>query len=135
MPTFNDTDGVAWNVVVTLGTLEDIRERLSVNILDNPSEMPTSIRDMVNLIWICVEEQANRIGISPREFGRRLDGDSIEAGIEAFMESYSDFFCRLQPARGEAIKEIWKRGQELEQMTLDNVKKAFSKSIIASPVL
>ena len=98
MPTFNDTDGVAWNVVVTLGTLEDIRERLSVNILDNPSEMPTSIRDMVNLIWICVEEQANRIGISPREFGRRLDGDAIEAGIEAFMESYSDFFCRLQPA-------------------------------------
>ena len=135
MPTFNDTTGETWVVSVTLGTLEDIRERLSVNILDNPSEMPSGIRDMVNLVWVCCEDQANRLGVTPRDFGRRLDGDAIETAIEAFMESYTDFFCRLQPARGEAIREIWKQGKALEERTLQDVKKAFSKSSIASPAL
>ena len=135
MPTFNDTADVAWSVTITLGTLEDIRERFSINILDNPSEMPSGIRDMVNLVWVCVEDQANRLGVTPREFGRRLDGNSIEKAIEAFMESYTDFFCHLQPARGEAIREIWKQGKALEERTLQDVKKAFSKSTIASPAL
>ena len=135
MPTFNDTADVAWSVTITLGTLEDIRERFSINILDNPSEMPSGIRDMVNLVWVCVEDQANRLGVTPREFGRRLDGNSIEKAIEAFMESYTDFFCHLQPARGEAIREIWKQGKALEERTLQDVKKAFSKSTIALPVL
>lgn len=135
MPTFNDTTGETWVVSVTLGTLEDIRERFSVNILDNPGEMPSGIRDMVNLVWVCCEDQANRLGVTPRDFGRRLDGDAIETAIEAFMESYTDFFCRLQPARGEAIREIWKQGKALEERTLQDVKKAFSKSTIASPAL
>ena len=135
MPTFNDTTGETWVVSVTLGTLEDIRERFSVNILDNPGEMPSGIRDMVNLVWVCCEDQANRLGVTPRDFGRRLDGDAIETAIEAFMESYTDFFCRLQPARGEAIREIWKQGKALEQRTLQDVRKAFLKSSIASPAL
>ena len=97
--------------------------------------MPSGIRDMVNLVWVCVEDQANRLGVTPREFGRRLDGNSIEKAIEAFMESYTDFFCHLQPARGEAIREIWKQGKALEERTLQDVKKAFSKSTIASPAL
>ena len=135
MPTFNDTTGETWVVSVTLGTLEDIRERFSVNILDNPGEMPSGIRDMVNLVWVCCEDQANRLGVTPRDFGRRLDGDAIEKAIECFMESYTDFFCRLQPARGEAIREIWKQGKALEERTLQDVKKAFLKSTIASPAL
>tara|TARA_R100000149_G_C5860453_1_gene126511 strand:+ start:676 stop:1083 length:408 start_codon:yes stop_codon:yes gene_type:complete len=135
MPTFNDTTGETWVVSVTLGTLEDIRERFSVNILDNPGEMPSGIRDMVNLVWVCCEDQANRLGVTPRDFGRRLDGDAIEKAIESFMESYTDFFCRLQPARGEAIREIWKQGKALEERTLQDVKKAFLKSTIASPAL
>ena len=94
---FKDATGERWHVPVTVGTLMSIKDELELNLLDESDKMPQDVEGVLSIIWLCVKSQAKDKGLSLDDFAELLDGESINAACEAWMQGYVDFFCHLQP--------------------------------------
>ena len=126
MASFKDANGDRWHVPVTVGTLMSIKDELELNLLDEPDKMPQDVEGILSIIWVCVRAQAKDKGLSLDDFAELLDGESINAACEAWMQGYVDFFCHLQPARGQALKAIWLKGKEMQAAQVDQISQALS---------
>ena len=78
MRTFKDNSGRTWTVELNVHQMKRIRARLGV--------------DLVDILWVCVEEEAKAAGVTDEQFGRSLAGDSIETATAAFLDELVDFF-------------------------------------------
>jgi len=127
MRAFKDSTGHQWQIKLTVGNLLAIKQNLKIDLLDSPEQMPTDIPTLMDVLWFICMDQAQALGIDCMTFGDRLDGDALAAGIDAFMEEWSDFFSRLAPAKKELLAGLWqssKRGQEVQA---ERIKQAFGK--------
>jgi hypothetical protein len=46
------------------------------------------------VLWVAVEADAIRAGVTPEQFAAGLDGDALDRAAVAFMEAVLDFFHR-----------------------------------------
>lgn len=108
MHTFNDTTGQTWAIAFDIGLMRHIKRTLGVDLLaaiekpDSLVELADDIEKLVNVVWLCVADQAAALStgaITDEEFGRRLDGQSVESATRAMLEALADFF----PPRKRAI--------------------------------
>ena len=66
---------------------------------------------LVQVLWLFCEEQASETNVDEVEFGRGLDGPTLELAITALEEAVLNF-CR--PARRTAIQAVREKAHELE---------------------
>ncbi len=66
---------------------------------------------LVQTLWLFCEEQAGAASIDETEFGRGLDGPTLEQAINALEECVLNF-CR--PARRAAIQAVREKAHEVE---------------------
>ena len=66
---------------------------------------------LVQTLWLFCEEQADAASIDETEFGRGLDGPTLEQAINALEECVLNF-CR--PARRAAIQAVREKAHEVE---------------------
>lgn len=113
---FSDTKGREWNIRVDFHSLCRIEDELGLPILENPTAMPNKIRAYVEMIWVLIEDQAIALGVTPEEFGRSLDGESIKVAVDVFIREYAVFLKAPSPAAGAAMEKMWELSQEAGQM-------------------
>ena len=65
---------------------------------------------LVDVLWVMCESQANAQRVSPEEFAASLVGDEIEAAAGALAEASIDF---LPSSRQEAMRKLLSRATEL----------------------
>jgi hypothetical protein len=99
--TFADDDKRVWVVRLNVQLLTEIEERTGVSVdrlLDPATKEMAKLADprqLVRVLWVFVEVQAGKLGVSPEQFGRAIGGDALEAGFDALLDAIVNFF----PAR------------------------------------
>jgi hypothetical protein len=95
MPKFNDATGVDWELTLTVGGLEALREIDANFLLGEPTETFARLeRDPVLLCqvaWVLCESQAKERKIDQKAFYDRLYGDTLNVLTEALLASIVNF--------------------------------------------
>ena len=105
MRTFKDCEGRTWSVTLNVLQMKRIRANLGVDLvnviaLDSGGKVKVDLVDriandpclLVDILWVCVEEEAKAAGVTDEQFGRSLAGDAIEDATRAFLDELVDFF-------------------------------------------
>lgn len=129
---FKDTKGREWSIKITFGTLEDIHEEVGTDILSDPTSVSLEPRKWVEMIWLAIQDNARDLGVSPEDFGKSLDGQTLRSGMDAFMEDLSDFLLPLMPEQSAVLTATWKAVNEGRQqkanIVLEMLGKPFGES-------
>ena len=105
MRTFKDNAGRTWSVTLNVLQMKRIRAHLGIDLvnvitLDAGGKVKVDLVDriandpclLVDILWVCVEEEAKAAGVTDEQFGRSLAGDAIEDATRAFLDELVDFF-------------------------------------------
>lgn len=109
MKTFKDRHGNEWEIDLSLGACERVRDRAGVDLTDIVSTQATfaKLADpfvLGSVLWVLCERQADKRGIGPEEFRDCFNGDTVHAASEALIDE-TVFFCRapMRPAMQLAV--------------------------------
>lgn len=122
---FRDTKGREWVVRVDFHSLCRIEDELGLPIMEDPSALPQKIRPYVEMLWICIEDQAKELGVTPEDFGRSLAGEEIDAAVNAFVTEYAVFLKAPSPGASAAVLAAWKKGREMGQEQAAKVQEMY----------
>ena len=105
MRTFKDCEGRTWSIALNVHQMKRIRAHLGIDLvnviaLDADGKVKVDLVDriandpclLVDILWVCVEDEAKAAGVTDEEFGRSLAGESIEEATRAFLDELVDFF-------------------------------------------
>jgi hypothetical protein len=95
---FTDSAGRKWDVAVTAADLTACREEAGVALgrlpLDKLAEELADAEKLVAVLFVLVKDQIAKLGLTPEQFARGLDGDALEAATVAFWRAWADFSPR-----------------------------------------
>lgn len=115
MPSFKDTTGREWLVVVNVAQVKRVREQLRINLADpnegNLLEQLTDPVTFVDVLFVLCQSQAKEAGVSDVQFGESMGGDALDDGLMALGGALADFF------RGPKRK-IWEQAVKLTRKHL-----------------
>ena len=105
MRTFKDNAGRTWSVTLNVLQMKRIRALLGIDLvnvitLDAGGKVKVDLVDriandpclLVDILWVCVEDEAKAAGVTDEEFGRALAGDAIDEATKALLDELVDFF-------------------------------------------
>ena len=105
MRTFKDNKGRTWEIALNVWQMKRLRDTLGIDLVnvigtsaDGSVRVDTIDRIasdpclLVDILWVCVEEEAKAAGVTDEQFGRSLAGDAIEDATRAFLDELVDFF-------------------------------------------
>lgn len=115
MAKFADSEGRMWEPAVNVVTIGRVRSALNINLLellvpDNTlAERLTDPCLLVDVLYLLCEEQANRLNIDDKSFGKSMTADGIEDGWTAALEGIVLFSPRgLRPAHQRILEKAKK---------------------------
>lgn len=125
MPTFTDIAGRDWRITLTVDTVAHIRRETGVNLndvfaRDRDGQTPITRlagdpEALVGVLFAACEKQIAELGLSPRDFSARFDGDALESATTALLEALCDYFpTRLREPMHRARRKIEGRIQEVQ---------------------
>ena len=115
MASFRDNSGREWHLEFTIPSARRIRKLLGVDVLNFEDCLPRLSADPIllcDVLFLLVEEQAARLGVTDEQFGESLAGEALESACDAFVESLIHFF---PPRRREVLKAMQQAAATLEQ--------------------
>ena len=105
MRTFKDNAGRTWSVTLNVHQMKRVRAHLGIDLvnviaLDPDGKVKVDLVDriagdpclLVDILWVCVEDEAKAAGVTDEEFGRALAGDAIDEATKALLDELVDFF-------------------------------------------
>lgn len=113
MRPFTDVRGDKWDLALTIGDIARVKAELSIDLLEpgltrdgqvpgekgDPPPLAALLRSdfllFYDVLRVLLEPEAEARGVDPREFGRRLSGDSLHQAHEAFFAEWESFFRQL----------------------------------------
>lgn len=116
--TFKDSKGREWQIAITVNTVKHARDRVNLDLLkimDRGERVIERLGEdpvlLCNVLFVLVEEEAGKRGVTDVEFGESLIGDAIADATDALVRAIIDFFP--QPRRGLLLKAM-ERAQALQ---------------------
>lgn len=123
---FTDKKKREWFIDINLGSAEDVKKRLDIDLLsvdDTMKKIREDIQILASVVWLCVEGQHD---IDTKEFSRSLSGDTIINMEKAFVEAYVDF-CPSRPMKAILTKAVAETKKNQTQMMEAIAKVDFSE--------
>lgn len=123
MATFKDNRGRSWGIEISITVLRRVRNELDLNLveifsgdlLDRLAGDPLLLGE---LLWVLCAEQAERLQVSPEEFGA-LAGDALAGpggALEALEVALADFF----PTPKKSALKLWiQKRNRMEGLAID----------------
>lgn len=133
---FKDKTGRFWQLELTIGLIESIKEKALTDIdtlITAPEEFGKVLlmnpRKFAEILWVMCEEQAVVANVSPTDFGKLLNRDTIDKASNAFIESILDFYPRQ--SAGRVMREnlpalLMKMDSEIEKTVRTHMLKVSS---------
>lgn len=126
MHTFTDKKTREWSLELDVWLVEQIHKKVKEVTIDKLlANKAAGLEELfsdrvlfVRVLWVIVEEQAQKKGVEPESFGRALGGDALEDASEAFLRALADFCPRQQRA---VLKALLARGKEITEEQLPKV--------------
>jgi hypothetical protein len=96
---FRDMKDRTWRLEITAYSLKAVRATTGVDLDKLVAEDTRLLTELVSdsvkfvdVLFVLVKDQADRLSVTDEEFGRSLGGDAIEAAGRAFESAFL-FFC------------------------------------------
>lgn len=122
MATFRDTAGRTWTLSISIATVRRVRDRVQVDLLapNLPALLADVLGDLVKLcdvLFVIVQPEADRLGVSDVDFGQALAGDALEEGAKAFLEAIRDFIPnpRDRARVGRLIEAMERKAEQFRE--------------------
>lgn len=106
MKQFNDKNGRAWQIDLTIGTVMRVRSaEPAFDLLDAAKDirgrplqavLDTELDEFWNLLWLIVAPQADSKGVDATAFGDAMAADCLIEAKIAFFAEWRDFFQSLR---------------------------------------
>jgi hypothetical protein len=129
--TFRDRHNREWVLDLDVYGVEQIHKRTEVRIDQLIANKAAGLEELmsdpvkfVRVLWVLVEEQAERAGVTPEQFGRSLAGDSLEAAADAFLEALQLFSPRRLRTM---LKAMTAKGAEIADAQMKTALAAIEK--------
>ncbi|HEY1191911.1 MAG TPA: hypothetical protein VGE74_30045 [Gemmata sp.] len=98
MSRFRDNVQREWSIVIDVVEMEKVHQRTGVTIWHLLKDGLAELRALqanpilfVRVLYVLCEGQAEKLGVTPEQFGRGLSGDALSDAYEAFLGAYADF--------------------------------------------
>jgi len=101
MRNFKDNAGRTWTVTLNVWAVKNVRDTLSVDLLDLGGDAKDDngllyrlIADpvlLVDVLYVVCKDQADQANVTDEQFGRAMAGDAIDGATRAFLEELADF--------------------------------------------
>lgn len=94
MAKFTDNKQREWSLEIDIPLAREIRQRLSVDILNFETGLPAISQDPIllcDVLYLLCRKQAEQRKIGDEDFGRGLVGDAIGDACDAFVEALINF--------------------------------------------
>lgn len=109
---FKDASGWTWVCKLDVGSLQKIRDGFGYDAVDHPEETPEGFFDWVGILYLTLEEQIEKAGLTPEAFAKRLDGEAFERAISAWFEGLVAFIMPQHPIKARMLATQVKRMRE-----------------------
>jgi hypothetical protein len=123
--TFTDSAGRTWLVEVNAWQLKRVRQALGVELgkmsIDQLAKLVTDPEPFVDVLFVLLKDQAEKLPLTDEEFGRGLGGDGLESAVVAFWRAWADF-C---PSQTRPL--MLRLAKEAEAMTAEAVAGGMAK--------
>lgn len=122
---FKDDDGRTWRIAITEPVANRVKDAHGIDLID-PSKLGDTFVKLaigstgllVSVVYMLVEKQTKKAGVSPEDFGEAMTPDAVEGAYKALQEAIVDFF-RLNPTIGEGIRRVWTAAENLTREMSD----------------
>jgi len=118
MRSFKDSKGRSWNVELTVDSVEMVKQRLAINVLDIADQESELLSGLIAfpptcgaILWVLCEDQAKAAGVSDVDFRRLLNGDAISDGTDALIDEVVSFSPR---SRRTVLQAMFDRMRDVE---------------------
>lgn len=138
MAKFTDADGNSWNLRLTVGAIEDVKEHTKID-LDDVLKQTDKFADLIlsnprklaEIFYVLCVDQIQERGYDPKRFARIFDRATLDAAIDAFLEAIADFYPRASV--GAVVRENMPRmlremDQKLAEATRKRIDGLYSKN-------
>lgn len=114
MKQFTDKTGKVWTIDINIGTVEDVKSTLGVDLLRIEDGEPTLLDRLADDLTLLAEIVCVLLGehATAAELKRSFDGKTIAACRKAFYEELIDFF--LQCGRKDRATAMQKHAAAME---------------------
>lgn len=99
MKNFSDTQGHTWSIILNIGTVKKVRDRLGINLLQpgdgDPPLLTRLATDPIllgDVIAVLIEKQFDLYKVTADNIYEFFDGETMKNGESAFFEELELFF-------------------------------------------
>lgn len=124
---FKDGLGREWVIQFNFHTLCRVEDELGYKIMENPTDLPNNPRAYVEIAWLCVEQQAEKAGVSPSDFGLSLDGQAMDNLIKCICLELAVFFEGPRPGASELLRKSIESQDKLSKVSKEVIAQAFDE--------
>ncbi len=115
MAKFKDSKGREWFLKMDYYLASRIEDELEIPILSNLNEDDFTPRRCVEMVWVLIEERAEKLGVDPTDFGKSVAGEEMESLCNALLETISFFYEGLNPQQAQLLRTMTKVRQGLSK--------------------
>lgn len=127
---FKDGHGREWSIQFNFQVLCKIEDDLGYKIMENPTNLPTNPRAYVEIAWLCIEQQAEKAGVSPSDFGLSLDGQAMDSLIKCICMELAVFFEGPRPGASELLRKSIENQEKFSKVSKEVVAQAFDEMFL-----
>lgn len=126
MATFKDTQGREWELRLTMGMLPRLKAAgldLAETVREGRLEVEW-MRDvdlLGKVLWVLVERQAEKLGVSPEQLADAIDGPTLFALSLAYAEALADFSHAPEVA-AELRRSIHIRAERTQRTAAESLR-------------
>lgn len=123
MFSFVDLENREWKLSITIGSVRQVKETLGVDLLGFPEileKLSGDIYTLVNVLFVLVKPQADKLNVTDEDFGYALGGDVLEKAVDALMEELINFFPQR---RRELLQKLKTKSKEYQETVLAKAEK------------
>lgn len=122
MAKFKDGKGREWFLKMDYYLATKIEDELDIPILSKLQEVEFSPRHCVEMVWILIEERAEKLGVDPADFGKSVSGEQMEELCDALLEAISFFYEGLSPQQAQLLRMMQKVRRNLGEMMEEHLE-------------
>lgn len=116
MAKFKDGKGREWFLKMDYYLATKIEDELDIPILSKLQEVEFSPRHCVEIVWVLIEERAEKLGVDPTDFGKSVSGEQMEDLCNALLEAIAFFYEGLSPQQAQLLRTMQKVRHNLSDM-------------------